>query len=63
MMPSPYAPQPNLEHLRLLSIFHVMGGIVGVFSLLPIIHLGMGIAIVSEALPTAGGSGPPTAMG
>jgi hypothetical protein len=64
MMPSPYAPQPNLEHLRLLSIFHyVMGGIVGVFSLFPIIHLGMGIAIVSGALPTSGGSGPPAVMG
>ncbi|PKN44066.1 MAG: hypothetical protein CVU63_11355 [Deltaproteobacteria bacterium HGW-Deltaproteobacteria-20] len=63
MMPPPYAPQPNLEHLRLLSIFHyVMGGIVGVFSLFPIIHLGMGIAIVSGALPTAG-SGPPAVMG
>ena len=40
------------EHLRLLSIFHyVVGGITALFACLPCIHLGLGIALVSGALP------------
>ncbi len=32
------------EHLRLLSIFHyVVAGIIGLFSLLPLIHVGIGL--------------------
>ena len=63
----PAEPQPNLEHLRLLSIFHyVMGGITGLFSLFPIIHVSMGIAIVAGGFgSTSSGSGgpPPSFMG
>lgn len=44
----------DLEHLRLLSIFHyVVGGFVGLFSLFPILHLAMGIAMVTGRLETA----------
>lgn len=38
----------DYEHLRLLSIFHyVVGGLAAVFSLFPVIHLVMGIAMVT----------------
>ena len=44
------------EHLRLLSIFHfVVAGMTALFALFPIIHLLIGLAIVSGALqPTEG---------
>ncbi len=46
----------NEEHLRLLSIFHyVVGGITALFACLPCIHLGLGIALVSGALPVQPG--------
>lgn len=54
----------DLEHLRLLKILtYVYAGITAVFSLIPLIHLGMGVAIVSGALPMGpaspgGGPGP-----
>jgi len=45
----------DLEHLRLLSIFHyVVGGIGVLFACIPLIHLGLGIAMVSGAFPEAG---------
>lgn len=38
----------DLEHLKLLSIFHyVVGGFAGLFSLFPVVHLFFGIAMVS----------------
>ncbi len=43
----------DLEHLRLLSIFHyVLGGLIGLFSCIPFIHLFMGIMFLSGAFPT-----------
>ena len=43
------------EHLRLLSIFHfVVAGMTGLFALFPIIHLIIGLAIVSGALHSSG---------
>lgn len=45
------AMRQDLENLRLLSVFHyVLGGITAVFSCLPIIHLLLGIAIVTGQL-------------
>ncbi len=42
------ASAQNREQLRLLAIFHyVVGGLAGLFSLFPIIHLVMGIAMVT----------------
>jgi len=68
MAQQPAPPQPNLEHLRLLSIFYyVMGAITGLVSLFPLIHVSMGIAIVAGGFgPPAGSSGgapPPAFMG
>lgn len=41
----------DLEHLRLLSIFHyVVGGFAGVFSLFPVVHLFFGIALIRGTL-------------
>jgi hypothetical protein len=41
------------EHLRLLSIFHyIVAGIIGLFACFPIVHLVLGIAIVTGRLPT-----------
>jgi hypothetical protein len=38
----------DFEQLRLLSIFHyVLGAITGLFSLFPLIHLGIGILLVT----------------
>ena len=38
----------DLDHLRLLSIFYyLMAGLTALFSLLPVIHLVMGIAMAS----------------
>ncbi|MDR6093565.1 hypothetical protein [Stenotrophomonas sp. SORGH_AS_0321] len=42
----------DADHLRLLSIFHyVVAGITALFSLFPLIHLLMGLAIVTGHLP------------
>lgn len=42
----------DADHLRLLSIFHyVVAGITALFSLFPLIHLVMGLAIVTGHLP------------
>lgn len=55
----------DTEHLRLLSIFHyVVAAIVAVFSLLPLLHLAMGIAMVAGAFDELGknASPPPPAF-
>jgi hypothetical protein len=52
------------EHLRLLSIFHyILGALFGLFGCIPIIHLSLGLAIVSGATSGPGGAGPPPAVG
>jgi hypothetical protein len=52
------------EHLRLLSIFHfVVAGITALFALFPIIHLAIGLAIVSGALPPTDGDEVPAFFG
>jgi len=39
-------------HLRLLSIFHyIVGGLCGLFACFPILHLILGIAVLSGAIP------------
>jgi hypothetical protein len=46
----------DLEHLRLLSTFHyVVAVIVGLFSFIPVIHLGMGLAMVTGHFPDGHG--------
>ena len=53
------------EHLRLLAIFHyVVAAVTALFSLFPILHLVMGLAIVSGAFDNAsGGDEFPTVFG
>ena len=51
----------DVEHLRLLSIFHyVVGAVTGVFSLLPIMHLVIGVAMVTGRFD--GSQEPPPAV-
>ena len=53
------------DHLRLLSVFHyVVGGLAAFFGCIPIIHLVIGILIVTGAMELdAGGNGPPASFG
>ena len=53
---NPEAPTKNdVEHLRLLSVFHyVVGGLAALFALLPSVHLIMGIAMVTGQLSRLG---------
>ncbi|MDF2817502.1 MAG: rane protein [Stenotrophomonas rhizophila] len=59
--PLPPAPALSLEdasHLRLLSIFHyVVAGLTALFSLFPLIHVGIGIAALSGAMPIESNGG------
>jgi hypothetical protein len=51
------------EHLRLLSIFHyVVGGLAGLFALLPIFHLIFGLIMIFASDKFAGNGHPPTAF-
>lgn len=53
----------DLEHLRLLSIFHyVVAGLAALFACFPIFHLVTGIAMVSGAFEDEFG-GPPAMFG
>lgn len=60
--PLPPAPALSLEdasHLRLLSIFHyVVAGLTALFSLFPLIHVGIGIATLMGAMPMESNGGP-----
>jgi hypothetical protein len=48
----------NEEHLRLLSIFHyVVAALAALFALFPLIHLVIGIAILSGRFPGSPGGG------
>jgi hypothetical protein len=45
----------DLEQLRLLAIFHyVVGGMAALFSLVPLVHLVTGLAVVTGHLPMDG---------
>lgn len=67
--PTPYTsvppPVPALTpeetaHLRLLSIFHyVVGGLIALFSLFPLIHVALGVGMVTGALPMHDAEGNP----
>jgi hypothetical protein len=53
------------EHLSMLAIFHyVVGGLIALVACVPIIHLVIGLVLVSGALPTPDEADPvPQAMG
>jgi len=61
------APSQDLEHLRLLSVFHyVVAGITALFFCFPLIHVALGIMMAAGAMDGAGhgsGSVPPRAFG
>lgn len=49
--PTDLTAYQDREHLRLLSIFHyVMAGIAVLFSLVPVIHLVIGLSLLSGAM-------------
>ena len=45
----------DVEQIRLLAIFHyVVGGMAALFSMVPLVHLVMGLAVVTGHLPMEG---------
>lgn len=59
----PTTPPQDLEHLRLLSLFHyILGGLTAFFACIPFIHVGLGIAMVLGKLDQ-GKNPPPPAIG
>ncbi len=56
-------PTQDAEHLRLLSIFHyVVSGFLALLSMLPTLHLAIGIAMVMGAFDKVGNGNPPPAF-
>lgn len=53
----------DLKHLRWLSTgFYVYAGLMALFSLFPVVHLAIGIAMVAGAFPETDGKPPPPAF-
>ncbi|HVS01208.1 MAG TPA: hypothetical protein VMT16_00415 [Thermoanaerobaculia bacterium] len=58
--PPPSGSSEDLEHLRLLSIFHyVVGALVALFACIPLIHVAMGAFFIAGGL---GGGGEDAAV-
>jgi hypothetical protein len=56
-------PNEDTHHLRLLSIFHyVVAGILALFSMFPVLHLAIGIAMVTGAFDEFENGNPPPAF-
>ncbi len=54
----------DLNHLKLLSIFHyVVGGLTALFSCFPLIHVTIGLLMISGKLGTADAPEPPVLVG
>ena len=54
----------DASHLKLLTIFHyIIGGIGMLTSLIPVVHLVVGVLMVRGALPGGAGPGPPPEIG
>jgi hypothetical protein len=54
----------DIRHLDLLAIFHyVVGGILALFGCFPIIHVAIGIAVVTGSFSNGPGKGPPDFFG
>lgn len=64
---APSAPPPSKDaaHLDLIGIFYyVVAALAALFSLFPLIHVGMGVAMLSGAFDQPGhGTPPPPAVG
>jgi hypothetical protein len=53
----------DAQHLQLLAIFHyIVGGIMGLFGCIPVVHLSIGIAMVTGHFD-GHGNGPPPEFG
>ena len=55
----------DIEHLRLLAIFHyIVGGVAALFSLLPLIHVGIGVWMLTspETIQSHDQGGPPAEL-
>ena len=54
----------DLDHLRLLSIFHyVIGGLLALMSMIPLIHVGLGLLMVFQPEAMDKGNPPPPFIG
>lgn len=54
----------DVEHLRLLSIFHyILAGLAGLCSFFPVIYIVMGIAMLSGLMESNGGEPAPAFVG
>jgi hypothetical protein len=60
-----YPMNRDAEHVRLLSIFYyIVGGLTAVCSCFPLIHVGIGAALLSGKLPAPrNGAAPPPELG
>ena len=57
-------PSQDQQHLDLLGIFHyVVAGMCALFSLIPVIHLAMGLAMVTGHFPHTPGEPNPAMFG
>jgi hypothetical protein len=57
-------PSQDQQHLDLLGIFHyVVAGISALFSMIPVIHLAMGLAMVTGHFPHKPGEPDPAMFG
>jgi len=55
-------PDPDAEHLRLLSIFHmVLAGVMAFFSCFPLIHVAVGVVTLFGGMSSS--NGPPAFVG
>ncbi len=56
----PPAPSCDAEHLRLLSLFHyIVGGLAALFACFPIIHIVIGVMVITSSLPAKNNQIPP----
>ena len=56
-------PNPDADNLQVITILHyVLAGIMGMFSLFPVFHVAMGIALVAGAFPEPQNGEPPPAF-
>ena len=50
----------DLQHLKLLSLFHyILGGLIGLISCIPIVHVSIGIMMITAPNQFTGPPGPP----
>lgn len=54
----------DIKHVELLSMFHyIVGGITALFACIPLVHIFLGLAMISGKLFENGKGGPPPFLG